>query len=448
MLLATVALKFCNHWVSILRGNDNTAHDEALKRLKGHYEKTENIHVAWVKAATLSQTCGEDELEYLLRVEKHSRKLGFVEGADVENLRERFAISMAVVGLRDESVRRQLMVDENITWKTLSDTLKTKSIAKESNIVVSEARSGGSSNVDSSAKVAEVRTKPAKRMGGGSLNRSSYNDERDSRKYRKSSMSPKSNRYRESSRDKFRDYRRRRMSSESSNGSSDGLCYICYKPDHMARNCPEIRCYVCGQPAHIAKNCRMRRSRRMRHESPRGSYRSSRNSSSDREQTASRGNHLSWRSPKEERDSSRERNTRSNTGAEVSTITENTCKTLALNLHRSDKVLTGADNSQLSVIGKAEVLLESKLKKTSACLYVLKGYKPNLLGLRELKNLSLLVVVNAVSKAEFDPLQRYPQLFSGLGTMPGIFKINLYEDAQPKRLFSPLTHPCGSERSG
>ena len=121
----------------------------------------------------------------------------------------------------------------------------------------------------------------------------------------------------------------------------------------------------------------------------------------------------------------------------MSTITENTCKTLALNLCRSDKVLTGADNSQLSVIGKAEVLLESKLKKTSACLYVLKGSKSNLLGLRELKNLSLLAVVNAVSKAEFDPLQRYPQLFSGLGTMPGIFKINLYEDAQPKRLFSP-----------
>ncbi|KAF6033687.1 hypothetical protein EB796_008005 [Bugula neritina] len=190
-----------------LERNDNTAHDEALKWLKGHYEKTENIHVAWVKAATLSQTCGEDELEYLLRVEKHSRKLGFVEGADVENIRERFAISMAVVGLRDESVRRQLMVDENITWKTLLDTLKTKSIAKESNIVVSEARSGGSSNVDSSAKVAEVRTKPAKRMGGGSPIRSSYDDERDSRKYRKSSMSPKSNRYRES------------------------LCYICYKPD-------------------------------------------------------------------------------------------------------------------------------------------------------------------------------------------------------------------------
>ncbi|KAF6027641.1 hypothetical protein EB796_014043 [Bugula neritina] len=153
---------------------------------------------------------------------------------------------MAVVGLRNESVRGQLMVDENITWKTLSDTLKTKSIAKESNIVVAKAKSGSSSIADSSAKVAEVRTKPAKRMGGGSPNRFSYYDERDSRKYSKSSMSPKSNRYRESYRDKFRgnsreryrssqgdryrsrdssqdysqhkspDYRRRRMSSESS----------------------------------------------------------------------------------------------------------------------------------------------------------------------------------------------------------------------------------------
>jgi len=33
-------------------------------------------------------------------------------------------------------------------------------------------------------------------------------------------------------------------------------------------------------------------------------------------------------------------------GAEASTITENTCKTLVLNPSKSDKVLTGADNSR------------------------------------------------------------------------------------------------------
>jgi len=43
----------------------------------------------------------------------------------------------------------------------------------------------------------------------------------------------------------------------------------------------------------------------------------------------------------------------------VSTITEDTSKTLALKLHESDRVLKSADNSQLSVSGKAETVLGS-----------------------------------------------------------------------------------------
>ena len=78
----------------------------------------------------------------------------------------------------------------------------------------------------------------------------------------------------------------------------------------------------------------------------------------------------------------------------MSTITEDTSKTLALKLHESDRVLKSADNSQLSVLGKAEVVLGSKFQKTVTNLYVIKGSKSNILGLRELKNHSLLTVVS------------------------------------------------------
>ena len=131
------------------------------------------------------------------------------------------------------------------------------------------------------------------------------------------------------------------------------------------------------------------------------------------------------------------------TGAEVSTVTESTCKALNLRLKKSDRVLSSADGSPLSVLGRSEVLLESKLKSTKASVYVLKGSRFNLLGLCELKNLSLLAIVNAVCKDEFDPVKQYPNVFRGLGIMPSTFRINLREDATPRRLFSPRPIAAG-----
>ena len=88
--------------------NSDTEEDYeiAVEHLKSYYDKVENIHVDWVKAATLRQNCRESELEFLLTVEKQSRKLGYVQGAKIEELRQRFATSMALVDLCDESGKR------------------------------------------------------------------------------------------------------------------------------------------------------------------------------------------------------------------------------------------------------------------------------------------------------------------------------------------------------
>ena len=131
------------------------------------------------------------------------------------------------------------------------------------------------------------------------------------------------------------------------------------------------------------------------------------------------------------------------TGAEVSILTEETSKLLELRLERSARVLSGADGTPLSVLGRTEVLLESKLKHTRATVYVLKGARFNLLGLCELRNLSLLAIVNVVCKDEFDPVKMYPGVFTGLGTMPSTFRINLCSDATPRRLFSPRPIAAG-----
>ena len=121
-----------------LNSDTEEVYEIAVEHMKSYYDKEENIHVAWVKIATLWQNCGESELEFLLKVEKQSRTLGFVQGAKFEERRERFATSMALVGLRDESVREKLMVDDKLDWKSLSDVLKTRSITKDSSQMLTE----------------------------------------------------------------------------------------------------------------------------------------------------------------------------------------------------------------------------------------------------------------------------------------------------------------------
>ncbi|KAF6036280.1 hypothetical protein EB796_005412 [Bugula neritina] len=163
----------------------------------------------------------------------------------------------------------------------------------------------------------------------------------------------------------------------------------------------------------------MRRSYKDKDYSSKSNYKSQRSSSSDREWSVDSKDSSSWRSPRTravrssqvrfidsepyDRAETWKQNLRVNdrniefvldTGADVSTITEDTSKTLALKLHKSDRVLKSADNSQLSVLGKAGVVLGSKFKKTVTNLYVIKGSKSNILGLRELKNHSLLTVVS------------------------------------------------------
>ena len=48
--------------------NSNTEEDYrmVIKLLRNYYEKKESEHVAWLKAATLSQNCGKSKLEFLL----------------------------------------------------------------------------------------------------------------------------------------------------------------------------------------------------------------------------------------------------------------------------------------------------------------------------------------------------------------------------------------------
>ena len=110
---------------------------------------------------------------------------------------------------------------------------------------------------------------------------------------------------------------------------------------------------------------------------------------------------------------------------------------LKLELNEPVRTLTGADGSLLNVLGVATVDIKSTYRATKATIYILKGSTRNLLGMPELRNLNLLAIVNGIENQKFDPVAAFPNVFSGLGTMPGQFTICLKKDYEAKRLFSP-----------
>jgi hypothetical protein len=91
-----------------------------------------------MKFVTVSQVLGEDEREYLLRVEKLSRNMDF--GAANDDLRKRFALALAVNGLRESGLRTQLMQVTDLTWDKLTSCLRARHLARESAAIVEEGK--------------------------------------------------------------------------------------------------------------------------------------------------------------------------------------------------------------------------------------------------------------------------------------------------------------------
>ena len=76
-------------------------------------------------------------------------------------------------------------------------------------------------------------------------------------------------------------------------------------------------------------------------------------------------------------------------------------------------------------------------------VYVSGSSNTNLLGRPQIEDLQLISFVNQIGSGQFDPVQVFPKLFSGLGTMPGKFCISLKPDVEPVRLFAPRPIAAG-----
>ena len=121
------------------------------------------------------------------------------------------------------------------------------------------------------------------------------------------------------------------------------------------------------------------------------------------------------------------------TGAEVSVVPDGTLN--HLELRKTSKQLCGSDRKQLDVLGELSVTLSFKDRSCVQTIYVVRQLKQSLLGLPAIQALHLLAHVDGVATPISWP-DRYPALFTGLGTFQGDYEIQLKQDAKPFSLFT------------
>lgn len=272
-----------------LRNNENEGYEQALGLLKGHYDRSDSFYVKTMRFVTVSQANDEDEIEYLLRVEKLSRELGL--GTGTEEVRKRLSVALAVNGLRDTNVRRQLLQEPDLSWDNLNTKLKAKKLARDSDLLLSEARAtvnvkqeigavsspkqtrySSSDTCDNSSvnRVSRSKVKWRPYLKGGHSNSDYYRNRSTSRS---SNSSGDDSKRHHSRRDKFPSNQRRRKDQKTPANSQNpsyydsrsnrtesprregNSCYHCKKRDHRIRDCPDVRCFICNRRGHTTEDC-------------------------------------------------------------------------------------------------------------------------------------------------------------------------------------------------
>lgn len=280
--------------------DENPTYERIIEILTLHYGDTESTYVKAHKFVTVRQTAGEDYSSYLLRVETLSRAMGLFEpkeGVDVnafaKEVRSNFSLVVAVNGLRDQTLCRELVAKSDLTWKSLGNILRAKASADDtveklhadvkvetgtSVNAIHNSKSNSSYKRYPRSNDKYKRDKYRHRSGSRNSTDSDYSGRhrenykrsrrgRDDSKYYNRSRSRSNSRHRMRycsrsrsgsdrswSRGRTRFYKRDNVSCSGS-GSGGASCYECGSRSHTVRDCPRVKCYRCQKVGHLAREC-------------------------------------------------------------------------------------------------------------------------------------------------------------------------------------------------
>ena len=117
-------------------------------------------------------------------------------------------------------------------------------------------------------------------------------------------------------------------------------------------------------------------------------------------------------------------------GLDVTVITEDAFKGLDIKFRTLSKILKRANGKVMKVLGEVDVHLSSRRGVSiETKTFVLCRTSSNLLSKRKIESLELISISNAVSLD--GTMAKYREMFSGLGILPELFKIDIGEGVQP-----------------
>ena len=129
------------------------------------------------------------------------------------------------------------------------------------------------------------------------------------------------------------------------------------------------------------------------------------------------------------------------TGAEVTAISEEAYYSLKrVTLQQACKSLFGPTHNAIQVLGQFQGKLRVGDRTSTETVFVIRGLRNNLLGLPAIKSLQLVCRVDTVC-SEQEIQQRFPKVFSGLGTLGEPYVIKLKADAKPYALITAKNVP-------
>ena len=130
-------------------------------------------------------------------------------------------------------------------------------------------------------------------------------------------------------------------------------------------------------------------------------------------------------------------------GADVSVFSARVYQTLDVRLEPTNKVLLGSCNYKLNCLGKFKAKLAVNQKCIDNEVYVVKGLERPLLSRQASQSLNLINKIDALSCQEYKSkiINQYPDVFKGLGEIPGENEIKLIENPSPFTLTTPRKVP-------
>ncbi|XP_037505811.1 uncharacterized protein K02A2.6 [Rhipicephalus sanguineus] len=114
------------------------------------------------------------------------------------------------------------------------------------------------------------------------------------------------------------------------------------------------------------------------------------------------------------------------TGAQVSVVPA-TFAGIPEHLQPASETLSGPSGRAIQVVGKFDATITWRSRRSNQVVYVVQHLKHPLLGLPAIESLGLVKFLCATERVE----ERYPELFNGLGLLPGAYTIRLNPAAVP-----------------